>query len=183
MTIVEKAITDLLSLQLADAQFLKCLRRKANELRKSIDESAVSRALSDLFPFFEDSQCKMLVAYLQWHYERHNNHPALNQLLHKYNQEGVLVLSNTMGVFKVVHCNNKLYSREKNPIQVSHWHLERGVCGDSIYQSFEQAVKSEGLLSMAVVVDDLDEIQDKLVNAECEYQERYKECFGEYRLS
>ncbi|MBB1390170.1 hypothetical protein H5185_12175 [Shewanella sp. SG44-6] len=183
MNIVEQAITHLLSLELDDRTFLKLLRREAIRLRQQIDESIVSTALSELYPFFENSQITTLVNYLHSHYERNNHHPALNNLLSLYTEEGILVLSNTDGSIKVVHCNNKQCSRIKYPIQVSHWILDRGVCGDAVYESLEKAIKSEGLISLKIIEDNLEEIQDNLIKSECDFQERYKESFGEYRLS
>jgi hypothetical protein len=184
MNKVESEISATLSLELDNKSLFKTLMRQARVLEAECGEKAVTEVLADLYPFFEDCEHKLLRAYLLNRYERHNNNPVTNSLIEKYVTEGILVFISGEGQYKTVHCNNKAFSRGKYPIQVSRWYEDRGVCGDALYGSVEDAIKSEGLAVLRLVSDEmLDLVGDALVSAEVAFQESYKSNSGEYRLN
>jgi hypothetical protein len=166
-----------------DNTLYKNLRRLRYGSSDKFSEKEIHESLSDLYLFYDDSPSLRLRAFLRNSYEIHNNFPSKMLLVDKYNSDGILVLKQDSMIY-VVHPNNKIASRETNPIQVSKWILDRGVVGDSLYPNVEKAIQEEGLISKEIIKEeDVCAIEENILEAENAYQKRQKEFTGEYNLN
>ncbi len=181
----ETAIYEVFAANVGRPDHILCknLRREMIKLKKEFDINELTRELSDLYPFYEDSESELLRAYLFQFHEKHTNSPVVKLLCEKYNNDGVLVFQKDSNVY-VVHSNNKAHSREAFPIQVSRWVLDMGSVGDGVYPTIEDALRADQLFHKKLVEEsELEALQERMVNPESEHQERRKELTGSYCLS
>jgi hypothetical protein len=162
---------------------IKYLIRNVRVLENEYGKDAITKELATYYPFYENDSNKLLRSYLCNKYEICHKGSTFQALEQLFENNGILVFQICEDWVKVVHPNNK-QNNATHPIQVSKWALEIGVTGDAYYASLESALKEESLICEKPIIDEniLSRLEEILVIAECDFQERFKSHTGAYRL-
>ncbi|MEZ9709411.1 hypothetical protein AB4254_12085 [Vibrio breoganii] len=173
------ALGDLIENAPNDRALFKSIIKSQRSLKEEFGEDAFDEAMSELYPFYENSESELFRVYLLNKHLKFNNIDRVEDLAKQFEDDGILVMSETPSLEKgalyktVLH--NQSRTSEAYPIQVSYWRVDSGTSYHAQYSSVEKAIKDESLVGYVEVPEDkLDHLEVNAVESEFRYQSAVK---------
>ncbi|OEE37267.1 hypothetical protein A1QO_03965 [Vibrio genomosp. F10 str. ZF-129] len=166
-----------------DIELNKLLFRNQGRLNSVFTRRSVDKVLSDLLPFFKETDSKGLLVRLNQATNRFMKLDEIKQSINQYQCDGILAGQNENFIYVVRP--NTWANHVQLPFMLTTWSFEQGASLDTQWASLQSALHEIFVLnnSQRLTLDNLILLEEKLLNKQIEVEEKRKEIISHWNAS